>query len=257
MITFTFEGDESDGVPPISVEISEALLKSKGETFLSQLASPAWNSGGSRQNTFSLEPLVSIGETWHPSMAGLILKCYKSESITLPRDVELSELITTLDFFGVKPQGGVAGIDLSECSIGQRMRANAHIKNNEMFRIAFQSIKQILKSSRALSVHFILRHSQNCLSTINEFSSVVYQDVVPRGLGVNISDHMGWSSEESFREKLRGMLDEHDLDVEWKKLLLTFKEGMHYEDANETGFFWTLKVTPKSPEPIKKRRRIA
>ena len=146
-IGFKFEGDAN--TEPVTIMIERANLEGPphAETVLARLASTEWKrdaASGSEHAPILVKPLESCPTTWLPPIAGVIEAICAGQDALLPPNVELDELLSTLEFYcvAIDPKD----VDLEGANFTQQMRARLFLKQREKFAQAKEFILDLLKT---------------------------------------------------------------------------------------------------------------
>ena len=261
LVHFEFVGDASTEVEKVAISVPRTALEEGkfAETVLARLATTAWKKGsasGSQDRPLEVQPLESCPTSWLPSTAGVIGSIFKGEPVVLPRNVELQELLATLEFYGipVNPKE----ISLEEVDRSVRLRANAFLACLASSSSARAFILSEFESAPESSKCFVAKLDHHCTEQINRSSS---EKIIPlRGESKFASDpHHQWAQNEYFRDKMVSEIEDDGLIAAWKRKYLAIS-GPESEFDNrfvEHATLWTLKVTVPDAEPIVKRRRTA
>lgn len=256
-VYFCFKGDDQQDIPSVTICIRRSLLDGKPDSLLSKLASETWQRRDRQNGTNEFVPIVvkplDTDIVWIPSMAAAIEALYEGLTpLALPPNVELEELLPTLDYFGLVVDDPSNNVSYTEASEGAEFRAKVYLRVLECLEESKTYINNTLTHAPKPATGFVVIHEDHRVSYIKEANSISCE---------SLRDDNGWSENETYRQLLEAQLRGDGFLVEWRRRHVVVSgppvDSYSTEFEPITQYLWFLTIKPKQPEPLQKRQKIA
>ena len=254
-VSFLFQGQAE--VPSATISIPATALQGPHcDTFLSSLASECWSNPTARPDSSILvTPLKSCPLTWSPALADVIAAYYCGSPIVLPPQVELEELLSVFDFFGLTIDA--ASVDLSAADVASRVRGRIMLQQEADLQTAIEHTTAFFEEKPQLSATFLGCESFMNISYIMKATGDRFE-ILGTNLARDRRKHFDWSQSEFHRKNMISALAEAGFDSTWKKgfYAVSGPEGEFDHRTEAHAFLYALTVKIPALEPLEKRRKI-
>ena len=232
------------------------------DTILSTLVRELWREagggGGSAETPILVRPLVSCPESYSKSALECAASFYAGGRLTLPPRVEIEELLSVLDYFGISVSDALS-VSLDAVSVSCSLRARCLLAEQANFDEAKEEILKELDPTGAprREYHFLALKAGWSLEYLNASGAKTY---LIFGQSINtLEKHMAWTKSKFFSDKMVAELEDEGLATDWKYEYV----AVNGSDEDYMGFREEVKAHPRvlniklpEPESLEKRRKL-